>query len=122
VSLAKRVMEQIIETGAVTRGWFGIEVADISAELAQSLGLPGPRGAIVGAIERGSPADRSGMRLGDVIVSVNGRAVADVSQTLNAIAEVAPGKSVPVKILRKNQELALDVTVGKRRPRPRNAE
>jgi serine protease DegQ len=122
VSLAKRVMEQIIETGTVTRGWFGIEVADVSAELAQSLGLPGARGAIVGAIERGSPADRSGMKLGDVIVNVNGRPVADVSQTLNAIAEVPPGKSVPVKILRKNQELALDVTVGKRRPRPRNAE
>ncbi|QJR16366.1 trypsin-like peptidase domain-containing protein [Usitatibacter palustris] len=120
VSLAKRVMEQIIETGAVTRGWFGVEVADMNPELATSLGMTGKRGAIVGAIERGSPAEKGGVRLGDVIVSINGRHVVDVSQALNAIAEVPPGKAVPVKVLRKNQELALEVTVGKRRPRPRS--
>jgi serine protease DegQ len=122
VSLAKRVMEQIIATGAVTRGWFGVEVADLSPELAQSLGLAGTRGAIVGAIERGSPAERSGMKLGDVIVSVDGRSVTDVGQTLKAIAEVPPGRSVPVKVLRRNREVALEVTVGKRRPRPRNID
>ncbi len=120
--LARRVMEQIIESGAVTRGWFGVEVADISAELAQSLGLRGTRGAIVGAIEKGSPAEKAGIRLGDVLVSVNGKAVADVGQALNAIAEVPPGRSIPVKVIRKNSEVALDVTVGKRRPRPRPAE
>ena len=122
VSLAKKVMEQIIETGSVTRGWFGVEVADISAELAESLGLKGTRGAIVGAIERGSPAEKSGMKLGDVIVAVAGKAVVDVSTTLNAIAGVAPGKSVPVKVMRRNQELSLDVMVGKRKPQARPEE
>ena len=122
VSLAKRVMEQIIETGTVTRGWFGVDVADITPELAESLGLKGTRGAIVGAIERGSPAEKSGIRLGDVIFSINGRVVPDVSTALNAIAEVPPGKSVPVKVIRRNQELSLEVTVGKRRPRPRTEE
>ncbi|HST00035.1 MAG TPA: trypsin-like peptidase domain-containing protein, partial [Usitatibacter sp.] len=85
VALAKRVMEQIIETGTVTRGWFGVDVADISPELAESLGLKGTHGAIVGAIERGSPADRGGMKLGDVIVAVAGQNVGDVTSTLNAI-------------------------------------
>ena len=118
VSLAKKVMEQIIETGTVTRGWFGVDVADISPELADSLGLKSTRGAIVGAIERGSPADRGGMKLGDVIVAVAGQGVSDVTSTLNAIASVAPGKSVPVRVLRGKQELSLDVVVGKRRPRP----
>jgi serine protease DegQ len=122
VSLAKRVMEQIIETGSVTRGWFGVDVADITPELAESLGLKGTRGAIVGAIERGSPAERSGIKLGDVIFSIDGRAVPDVTTALNAIAEVPPGKSVPVKVVRRNQELTLEVTVGKRRPRPRPEE
>jgi serine protease DegQ len=116
VSLAKRVMEQIIETGTVTRGWFGIDVADITAELAESLGLKGTRGAIVGAIERGSPAEKGGMKLGDVIYSINGRTTPDVSSALNAIAEVPPGKSVPVRVIRRNQEFTLEVTVGKRRP------
>jgi serine protease DegQ len=118
VSLAKRVLEQIIETGSVTRGWFGVDVADITPELAESLGLRGTKGAIVGAIERGSPAEKAGLRLGDIIVAVNGRTVRDVNTALNAIAEVPPGKSVPVKVMRRNQELALDVLVGKRRPRP----
>ena len=122
VSLAKKVMEQIIETGTVTRGWFGVEVADISPELAESLGLKGTHGAIVGAIERGSPAENSGMKLGDVIVAVAGKSVVDVSTTLNAIAGVAPGKSVPVKVMRRNQELSLDVMVGKRKPQARPEE
>jgi serine protease DegQ len=116
------VMEQIIESGGVTRGWFGVEVADISPELAQSLGLKGTRGAIVGAIEKGSPAEKGGIRLGDVLVSVNGKAVSDVNQALNAIAEVSPGKTVAVKVVRKNAEVSLDVVVGKRKPRTRPAE
>ena len=120
VSLAKKVMEQIIETGTVTRGWFGVEVADITPELAESLGLRGTQGAIIGAIERGSPAERSGMRLGDVIVAVNGRPVPNSTATLNAIAGVTPGMSVPVKVLRRNNELTLDIMVGKRKPRPRS--
>jgi serine protease DegQ len=122
VSLAKRVLEQIIETGTVTRGWFGVDVADITPELAESLGLKGTRGAIVGAIERGSPAEKSGMKLGDVIVAVNGREVANTSAALAAIAEIPPGKSVPVRVLRRNQDLSLEVQVGKRRPRPRAEE
>ncbi len=116
VSLAKKVMEQIIETGGVTRGWFGVEVADVSPELAESLGLKGTRGAIVGAIEPGSPAQKSGMKLGDVIVAVAGKPVTDVSSTLVSIANVPPGKTVSVKVLRRNQELNLEVMVGKRRP------
>ena len=122
VTLAKRVLEQIIETGTVTRGWFGVEVADITPELAESLGLKGTRGSIVGAIERGSPAEKSGIKLGDVIVSVNGKAVANTTATLAAIAEMPPGKSVPVRVIRRNQELGVDVQVGKRRPRPKAPE
>jgi len=119
VSLAKRVLEQIIETGSVTRGWFGVDVADITPELAESLGLRGTRGAIVGAIERGSPAEKAGLRLGDIIVAINGRNTPDTSTALNAIAEVQPGKSIPVTVVRRNQEMSLEVLVGKRRPRPR---
>jgi serine protease DegQ len=122
VSLAKRVMEQIIETGTVTRGWFGVEVADITQELAESLGLKGTDGAIIGAIERGSPAERSGMRLGDVIVAVNGKTVANSTATLNAIAGVTPGQSIPVQVMRRNQPMTLDIMVGKRKPRPRSDE
>jgi serine protease DegQ len=57
-----------------------------------------------------------------VIVAINGQLVPDVSSALNAIAEMAPGKSVPVRVIRRNQEISVDVTVGKRRPRPRTEE
>ena len=122
VSLAKKVMEQIIETGSVTRGWFGVDVADISPELAESLGLNTTRGAIIGGIERGSPAEKGGMKLGDVIVAIEGNPVADSAAALNAIAAVKPGKSVPVRVLRRNQDVNLEVMVGKRRPRPRSED
>jgi serine protease DegQ len=122
VSLAKKVMEEIIETGAVTRGWFGVEVANITPELAESLALAGTRGAIVGGIERGSPAERAGIRLGDVIVKVGERSVPDMNTALNAIADIPPGKTVAVTVLRRNQEVGLSVTVGKRRPRAAGEE
>jgi len=122
VGLAKKVMEQIIETGSVTRGWFGVEVANITPELAESLGLAGTRGAIVGGIERGSPADRGGIRLGDVIVGVGERPVADLTATLNAIADIPPGKTVQVRLLRKDREVNLSVTVGRRKLRPTGEE
>ena len=99
-----------------------MEVANITPELAESLGLAGTRGAIVGGIERGSPAERAGVRLGDVIVAVGERSVGDLSSTLNAIADIPPGKTVQVKVLRKNQEVAMAVTVGRRKPRPASNE
>jgi serine protease DegQ len=122
VSLARRVMEQIIETGTVTRGWFGVDVAEITPELAESLGLRSSKGAIVGAIERGSPAERAGVKLGDVITAIGGRAVTDTTMLLNAIAEVPPGKSVAIRVVRRNQELDLEILVGRRKPRPRTPE
>ncbi|HQZ18482.1 MAG TPA: trypsin-like peptidase domain-containing protein [Vicinamibacteria bacterium] len=120
--LARRVMEQIIETGSVIRGWFGVEVANITPELAESLGLSGTRGAIVGGIEPGSPAHRAGIRLGDVILAVGERQVADLTATLNAIADIPPGKTVQVRIIRRNQEVTLPVTVGRRKPRAADGE
>ena len=120
--LARRVMEQIIETGSVIRGWFGVEVANITPELAESLGLSGTRGAIVGGVEPGSPAHRAGIRLGDVILAVGERQVADLTATLNAIADIPPGKTVQVRIIRRNQEVTLPVTVGRRKPRAADEE
>jgi len=122
VSLAKRVMEQIIETGSVTRGWFGVEVIDMTPELAESMGLKDTRGAVVGAIERGSPAQKGGIKLGDVLLAINGKPVADMAAALNAIADTAPGKTVPVRVLRGKQELSLEVVVGKRKRQARAAE
>ena len=91
-------------------------------QIAESLGLKDSRGPIVGGIERGSPAEKSGIKLGDVIVAVDGKPTPDVPTALNLIAEMQPGKTVPVNVVRRGQQLTLEVVVGKRRPRPRNTE
>ena len=121
-SLAKRVLEQIIETGSVTRGWFGVGVAALTPELADSMGMKGASGAIVTNLERGSPAEAAGIRLGDVLTKIGDKAVTDLNTALNAITEIPPGKSVPVKLVRRGQELSVPVVVGKRKPRPVPAE
>ena len=117
VSLARNVMEQLIRSGAVTRGWIGVEVRDLTPELADSFRLEAKRGALIAGILRNSPADRAQVKPGDVLVGINGRPVSDSVSMLNLIAELAPGREATLDVVRERQQFALKVTVGKR---PRN--
>lgn len=114
VSTAKNVLDAIVKNGQVVRGWIGIESQDITPELAESFGLGKNSGAIIAGVVRGGPADRAGMRPGDILVAVGGKEVANTSEMLNLIAQLEPGEKAPLRILRKNRESTLDVTVGKR--------
>ncbi|MEX5745803.1 Do family serine endopeptidase [Massilia sp. X63] len=114
VSTAKTVLDSIVKHGQVVRGWIGIESQDITPELAESFGLGRSSGAIIAGVVRGGPADRAGMRPGDILVAVGGKTVANTSEMLNLIAQLEPGEKAPLRILRKNRESTLDVTVGKR--------
>ncbi|MCD2519315.1 Do family serine endopeptidase [Massilia sp. G4R7] len=114
VSTAKKVLDAIVEHGQVVRGWIGIESQDITPELAESFGLGRNSGAIIAGVVRGGPADRAGMRPGDILVAVAGKQVANTSEMLNLIAQLEPGEKAPLRIVRKNRESTLDVTVGKR--------
>ena len=118
VSTAKMVLDSIVKHGQVVRGWIGIESQDITPELAESFGLGRSSGAIIAGVVRGGPADRAGMRPGDILVAVGGKNVANTSEMLNLIAQLAPGEKAPLRILRKNREATLDVTVGKRPRQP----
>ncbi|WP_026075584.1 Do family serine endopeptidase [Noviherbaspirillum massiliense] len=121
VSTVKTVMESIITTGQVVRGWIGVEPQDITPELAESFGLNRKSGAIIAGVLKGAPADRAGMRPGDILVAVDGKPVNDTTEMLNLIAQLTPGRRVKMTVLRKNQESVLDITVG-RRPRPQRQE
>ncbi|GAB3369853.1 Do family serine endopeptidase [Massilia agri] len=114
VSTAKNVLDAIVKHGQVVRGWIGIESQDITPELAESFGLGKNSGAIIAGVVRGGPADRAGMRPGDILVAVGGKEVANTSEMLNLIAQLEPGEKAPLRILRQNRESTLDVTVGKR--------
>ena len=116
-NLAKHVMEQIVRTGSVTRGWIGVEVQDISAELAESFKLSNLRGTLIAGVLRGGPADRAGIKPGDILVSVESSQVLDSTSMLNLVAALEPGKQATLKILRNRDERLVKVNVGKR-PRP----
>ncbi|MET0266453.1 MAG: Do family serine endopeptidase [Duganella sp.] len=114
MSTAKTVMEAIIKSGHVVRGWIGVETQDITPELARSFGLPRQSGAMIAGVVRNGPAQKGGIRPGDILVSVDGKAVTDTNGMLNQIAQLVPGEKAKMTVLRKSRETTVDVTVGKR--------
>ena len=119
VSTAKQVMEQIIATGRVTRGWIGVEAQEISPELAESFRLPSTTGALIAGVLKGSPADRAGVKPGDILISIGARPVTDPTAMLNIVAGLAPGKAAAVRLRRDQKEIELQVEVGRRPPAQR---
>jgi len=117
VSTARQVMEQIIQKGSVTRGWVGVGVQEVTREIAESFNLPSARGVLITQVERGGPADKGGVKLGDVLLAVNGKPVADSTEMLNSIAALRPGMEAKLKLLRLQAETEVTVTIGQR-PRP----
>jgi serine protease DegQ len=116
-SMAKTVMEQIIKTGTVTRGWIGVGLQAITPEIAESFKLGTPRGAIINEVLRGGPADKAGIKLGDVLVSIDGKPILDPQSVLNVVTGIAPGTAAQLKLKRKGKDMELAVTIG-RRPKP----
>jgi serine protease DegQ len=116
VSIVHQVMQEIITHGAVTRGWVGIEVQEISPEIAESFALKSTTGALIAGVLRNGPADRAGVRPGDVLIAVNGKPVIDSSSLLNLIAGLAPGKVVQLRMIRDQTEMQLMVAIQKRPP------
>jgi len=121
VSLARSVLEQIVSTGQVTRGWVGVEIQEITPELAESFGLADPSGALIAGVLRGSPAEHAGIRPGDVLIGVDGRSVRDTKSMLEMVAALPPGKVARFRVRRATGELDLEVEVG-RRPTPANTQ
>ena len=114
VSIARQVMEQIIKTGSVTRGWVGVEVQDMTPELAESFNLQSAEGALIAGVLKGGPADAGGVRPGDILLAVNGKKVSDSATLLNLIAELQPGEAAQLTVARKQQSLDLKIRVGRR--------
>lgn len=117
VSLAHDVLVQIIKTGSVTRGWIGVEVQEITPELAEVRRLPVTEGALIAGILRGSPADKASIRPGDILLAVAGKKVRDAQVMLDLIAALEPGRSAIFRVRREGQDIDIPVTIGKR-PKP----
>jgi serine protease DegS/serine protease DegQ len=119
VSTARSVMEQIIAEGAVTRGYIGIQAQEVTPEMAASFKIPGGTGVLIAGVERNGPAEKGGVRPGDVLVAVNGRPTRDPSAMLDVVAALSPGSQATLKLRRNQGELDVAVTVGKRPPAQR---
>lgn len=116
-SLARSVLEQIVVSGEVTRGWVGAEIQEITPELAESFGFGSTDGALIAGVLRGSPAERGGIKPGDILVSVDGQKVPDAKQMLEMVAALPPGQEAMFRVRRADREIDLTVTIG-RRPTP----
>jgi serine protease Do len=109
---AKLVVAQLKDTGAVTRGWLGVQVQPVTSEIADSLGLKEAKGAIVDNPQDGSPAAKAGLEAGDVITAVNGTAVKDSRDLARTISTMAPGSSVKLDLWHKGETKTVSLSLG----------
>ncbi len=120
VSTAKLVLEGIVKDGQVTRGWIGVEPSDLSPELAQTFGIKARSGVIITGVMQRGPAAQAGIRPGDVVIRVADKPVTNVSELLSGVAALKPGVAARLSVLRREENIELDVTPGIR-PKPRRS-
>lgn len=120
-SIAQNVVQQLIETGQVERGFIGVSLQGIDEVLARALGLESTGGAIVAGVEPGAPAAVAGIREGDVILSIDGQPVDDPREISRTVADIAPGSDVPITVFRDGERIEVTLTLAERiRPQAAN--
>jgi len=112
INLARSVLERLVNSGRVTRGYLGIMPQDVDAGLARQFNVPDQNGALVGDVVPDAPAAKAGLKPGDVIVSINAKEIIDANGLRLAVSQCPPGSSVQVKLIRNGQPKTLTVVVG----------
>lgn len=110
-AVAQPVIEQLIEFGETRRGWLGVNVQSVTADMAEAMGLASPRGAVVTRINPDGPAADSALAIGDVVLAFAGRPVADDRALPRIVAETEPGSTVEVEVFRRGQAVTFEVTI-----------
>ena len=121
-SMADRIVSQLKSDKKVTRGWLGVSIQDVDTNTAKALGMKEAKGALVGSVMPGQPAELAGVRAGDVIVAVNGKEVTDTASLLRHIAAIKPGSKVEVGLVRSGKEQTVTVTLSERNTKQASVE
>lgn len=112
--MAKHIMDELIATGTVARGWLGVNIQDVDAELAKTFGLDHSTGALIAQVMPNTPASQYGLKQGDIILKVGDKVITDGNSLMNEIALIKAGTSVPLEVLRRSQKITLTITLGER--------
>ncbi len=113
INVAMDVKDQLVQNGTVTRGRIGVQIQEVNQALANSFGMEKPQGALVASVEPGSPADKAGLRTGDVILGINGKDLAQLSELPAKVSATKPGTDVRIDIWRDRARRNVQVTIGK---------
>ncbi|MCG6553251.1 MAG: DegQ family serine endoprotease [Candidatus Magnetominusculus sp. LBB02] len=111
-NMVKSVMDKLIKSGKVIRGWLGVNIQPLTPELAKSFGLKEKDGVLIADVVDGGPAEKAGLKRGDLIVSFDGKDASNTRQLRNLVANTPPGTTQNVRIIRDGKEISLKVTVG----------
>ncbi|NLA90239.1 MAG: Do family serine endopeptidase [Synergistaceae bacterium] len=112
VNMAKQVMDDLIQYGTVKRGWLGVYIQALTKEFADAYGIKEDHGAVISDVMADSPAEKAGLKRGDVVLTVNGEKVKDHQQLVNKIRQRMSGEKVSLSIVRQGKAVALSVTLG----------
>jgi len=118
INMARRVMDEILKNGKVVRGYLGVVIQEVTPDLAKAFNVPQGKGALIGDVTAGGPADKAGLQKGDVIEELNGKTVSGVNDLRLQIASMTPGTVVGLKILRNGQSHEISVTLGELPSKP----
>jgi serine protease Do len=113
-NMAKHVMEDLIKTGKVSRGYLGVQITDLTDDLAKQFKVPDTSGALAQDVTAGGPAEKAGLKTGDVVRKLNGQVIGDAGQLTAQVTNLSPGAVATLDILRDGQPLTLKVTLGER--------
>ena len=116
IHLAKSILGQLKEKGKVIRGWLGVYIQRLTPDMAETLSVPGKKGALVADVTKGGPAEKAGLKSGDVIVSFDGKGVSDEHDLPQIVASTKPGKNVEVIVIRDGKEGKIPVTITEMEP------
>ncbi len=111
--VVQKVVAELKENGAVTRGFIGVQIQPVTREIADAIGLKEARGALVAEAQRGTPAERAGLRSGDVITAVNGQPIKDARDLSRTVAGIAPGTKVPLTLQRQGEARTVTLEIGR---------